>query len=141
MKITWLSVLLFAGQAFAGGFYLQLGNPEASPEARKLNAVLTIQVAGCHDPALAKVSAVAVGMVNGARREIGLKLDPLSKPGMFALSQQWPGEGKWVIKLTASNGQQFTNSLVAAGPSGIDRYHDKAGSRQFTAVDVDAMLR
>jgi len=44
-----------AGQLFAGGFYLQAGKPEASPEARKLNAAVTIQAAGRHDPALASV--------------------------------------------------------------------------------------
>ena len=141
MKTTLLSVLLVAGQALAGGFFLQLGNPEASPEARKLNAVLTIQALGCHNPMEAKLSAVAIGMVNGERREISLKLDPLSKPGFYALSQQWPKEGKWVIKVTARNGELFTNSLVTAGPDGVDRFHDRADRREFTAAEVDAMLK
>jgi len=141
MKKTLLSVILLAGQALAGGFYLQLGNPEASPEARKLHAALTIQVAGCHDPATAKVTAAAIGVVNGERREIALKLEPLSTPGRFALAQQWPKEGKWVIALSATNGEQFTNSLIKAGPEGVDRYHDKADHRKFTDADVDAMLQ
>jgi hypothetical protein len=136
-----VALLALAGQLLAGGFYLSLGNPEASPEARKVNAVLTIKATGCHDPALAKVTATAIGLVNGERREIALKLAPLSTPGMFALSQQWPREGRWIIRLSATNGQQFTNSLVSAGPEGIDRLHDKAGPTEFTAADVDTMLR
>jgi hypothetical protein len=135
------AALALAGQVLAGGFYLSLGNPDASPEARKLNAVLTIKATGCHDPGTAKLSAVAIGIVNGQRREIPLKVQPLSSPGMFALAQQWPKEGRWVIKLAARNGEQFTNSLVAAGPAGIDRFHDRANIREFTAAEVDAMLK
>ena len=66
------AVLALAGQLFAGGFWLQLGNPEASAEARKVNAVVTIKATGCHDPALAKVTATAIGMVDGQRRSIPL---------------------------------------------------------------------
>ena len=136
-----VGMLALAGQLLAGGFYLSLGNPDASPEARKLNAVLTIQATGCHDPATATVSATAIGTVNGQRREIPLKLEPLRSTGMFALTQQWPKEGHWVIRLIAKNGEQFTNSLIAAGPSGLDRLHDHANSREFTAAEVDAMLK
>ena len=136
-----IAALALAGQLWAGGFYLVLGNPDASAEARKLHAVLTIKATGCHDPATARLTATAIGMVNGERREIALKVDALSTPDMFALAQQWPKEGRWVIKLSANNGEQFTNSLVSAGPQGIDRNHDRADQRAFTDSDIDAMLK
>ena len=139
--VTPAAVLALAGQLFAGGFYLQMGNPEASAEARKLNAVVTILATGCHDPALAKVTATAIGTVNGERREIPLKLDKLSTPGMFALARQWPREGRWVIRVEANNGVQFTTTLLAAGPEGIDRYHHREQRSVFTAADIDAMLQ
>src|SRR6185436_15147933 len=88
-----------ASQLFAGGFYLQLGNPEANQEARKLGAVLTIKATGCGEPEKAQITATAIGMVSGKRQEIPLKLAPLSEPGMFALPQQWPKEGRWVIEV------------------------------------------
>src|SRR5690242_1567290 len=113
-----LAALALAGGLYAGGFFLQLGNPEANPQAKKLNAVLVIQAVGCHNPESAAVTARAVGTVNGERREIPLKVDRLSKPGEFALTQQWPKEGRWVIELTARNAEQFTNTLVTAGPDG-----------------------
>jgi hypothetical protein len=134
------ALLALAGQLLAGGFFLQLGNPEASAEARKNNAVVTIKAAGCHDPATAQLTATAVGIVNGHRQSIPLTVTKLSEVGMFSLSQQWPKEGKWVIQLTATNGEQFTNSLVAAGPNGIDRYHAKANMKHFSDSDVEAML-
>ena len=135
------AVLALAGQLFAGGFFLQLGNPEANPEARKLNAALLVKAAGCHDPAGAKLTATAIGAVNGQRREIPLKVDKLSEAGAFAITQQWPREGKWVIELVARNPEQFTNTLVVATPEGVERTKAKYDMHPFTAADVDAMLR
>src|ERR1041385_8594082 len=89
------AVLTLAGQLFAGGFFLQLGNPEANPEARKLNAVLTVKATGCGEPAKAQITATAIGSIHGERQEIALKLTPLSDPGAYALARQWPNEGRW----------------------------------------------
>ena len=135
------AMLALAGQLFAGGFWLQLGNPDASAEARQVNAVVTIKATGCHDPAAAKVTATAIGMVDGQRRSIALKLDKLSEPGAYALSQQWPTEGKWVIELVGRNDEQFTNTLLTAGPHGVDRLHAKADMKEFKPADVDALLK
>src|SRR2546423_13886557 len=134
------AVLALAGQLFAGCLWLQLGNPDASAEARQLNAVVTIKAVGCHDPAAAKVTAEAIGTVNGHRRTIPLQLKPLSEPGAYALSQQWPKEGKWVIRLVCRDDEQFTNSLIAAGPAGLDRLHARADMKQFAQADIDALL-
>ena len=135
------ALLALAGQLLAGGFWLQLGNPDASAEARKANAVVTIKAAGCHDPATAQVTATAIGMVNGHRQSIPLTVKRLSETGMFALSQQWPKEGKWVIELVGKNGEQFTNTLVTAGPDGLDRLHAKADMKQFSPGEVDSLLQ
>jgi len=135
-----LAVLALAGQLWAGGFFLTLGSPDASPEARKLNAVLTVKMDGCHDPGAATVTATAIGMVNGERQEIPLQLHAMTTPGMYALSQQWPKQGRWVLKLAARNGEMFTNSLVTATPQGIST-EAKRDYREFTAADVSAMLK
>jgi hypothetical protein len=135
------AVLALAGHLFAGGFWLQLGNPEASPEARKANAVVTIKAVGCHDPATAEVTANAIGIVDGRRQSIPLKVTPLSETGMFALAQQWPKEGRWVIELVGKNGEQFTNTLVVADSHGVDRAHAKADMKHFSEHDVAAMLQ
>ena len=135
-----LAVLALAGQLWAGGFFLTLGSPDSSPEARKLNAVLTIRMDGCHDPGAATVTATAIGMVNGQRREIPLQLQVMTTPGMYALAQQWPKEGRWVLKLAARNGELFTNSLVPVTPHGIST-EAKRDYREFNAADVSAMLK
>ena len=142
MRKTIVTVMLAcAGQMFAGGFWLQLGNPEANPAAGKMGAVVTIKAVGCHDPATAKVTAAAIGVVNGERRTIPLELKPLGEPGAYALAQQWPKEGKWVIQLVGRNGEQFTNTLIGAGPGGIDRLNAKLDMKAFASADVEAMLK
>jgi hypothetical protein len=139
--ITAAALAALAGQLWAGGFWLQLGNPEANAEARRANAALVIKAVGCHDPAGAQVSARAVGIVDGKRQVIPLKVTALSEPGTFALARQWPEQGKWVIELIGKNAQQFTNTLVSAGPSGIDRLHAKADMKAFAESDIEALLR
>jgi hypothetical protein len=140
-KTIGMMLLACAGQLLAGGFFLQVGNPEANPEARKLGAAVVIKAAGCHDPATAKVTATAIGVVNGERRTIPLEVKALSGVGEFAVTQQWPREGKWVIELVGRNGEQFTNTLVGAGPEGVDRTHAKFNMKAFEKADVDAMLQ
>jgi hypothetical protein len=131
---------VLAAPLFAGGFFLQLGNPEANAEAQRLHAAVLIKAAGCQDPAQATVTASAVGMVNGERRTIPLKLEKLSEPGTFALTQQWPREGKWVIEIVGKSDTRFTNTLVSAGPEGVDRLHAKLAMKPFTPAEVESML-
>ena len=141
MRKTLVILTALAAQLFAGGFYLQLGNPEASAAARTLGAVVTVKATGCHDPATAKLTATAIGVVNGQRRTVPLEVKPLGEPGFFAVVGQWPKEGKWVVELVGTNGEQFTNSLVAVGPQGLDRLHAKWNMNKFTQSDVEAMLQ
>ena len=139
-KTMIVGLVMLAGQLLAGGFYLQLGNPDANEEARKANAVLVVKAAGCHDPAAAEVTATATGTVDGKPQTIALKLTKLHEAGAFALTQQWPKQGKWVIEIAGKNAGMFTNTLVAAGPGGVDRLHAKYDMKPFTKADVEAML-
>jgi len=139
-KTMLLATAALATQLFAGGFYLTLGNPEANPEAKKANAVLVVRADGCHDAEKAQVSANAVGTVNGKRQSIPLKLTKLSAPGTYALTQQWPKDGKWVIELSGQDADRSTYTLVPAGPEGVDRLHAKLAMKAFTKADLESML-
>jgi len=132
-----LLLVCAAPSLFGGGFWLQLGNPEANAEARRVNAVLVVKPSGCHDPASAEVQAEAIGMENGRRRTIPLKLTPLAERGSYALVRQWPGEGAWVIRLVATYGKGVTSALVAASPDGVDR----KGARLAAGVPAEAELQ
>ncbi len=134
------AALVVASQLVAGGFWAVLGNPDASAEARSLKAVATVRVMGCHQPENARISGTATGIVNGRRESIPLKFKPLSDPGMYALTRQWPADGKWVIAIVATRDTAITSVLVSAGPDGIDRNSAKLQMRQPTADDVEAFL-
>lgn len=141
LKSTFFIVAISA-QLFAGGFSLQLGNPEASAEARALKAVLTVKSAGCLSADKTHISGTAVGTVDGQRRSIPLKILALSEPGMFAITQQWPKEGKWIIEIVGENSNVYTSTLVTAGPEGVDRLHAKnIYSRQPTPEEVESVLK
>jgi hypothetical protein len=87
----------------AGGFALQLGKPSTNPEAQAKNAVLVVRGYACVAPEKTTVSAIAEGIVNGKHQSIPLKLVPLSGESTYALTRQWPTEGKWVITLVEAN--------------------------------------
>jgi hypothetical protein len=135
------AAMMAAGSLMAGGFWLQVGNPEASAEARKANAVVTLIAAGCSDPAKAEVKATAIGMVDGKRKEIPLEVTKLSQPGMFAIAQQWPKEGKWVIQMEGRSDGRVTSTLLTATPQGVDRLHAKSEMRAFAPKEVESLLQ
>ena len=87
----------------AGGFALQIGKPSANPEAQAKNALLVVRGYACAAPEKTTVSAKAEGVVNGKRESIPLKLISLSGESTYALTRQWPAEGKWVVTLVEAN--------------------------------------
>jgi len=129
-----------AGPVLAGMPVLTLGNPEASAQARAMHAVLTVKPGGCLVPGDTTVTGIATGIVGGERRSIPLKLERLPEAGLYAVVQQWPTEGRWVLQFTATNGTITASALVPAGPNGVDR--DKATflAREALPSDIDAVL-
>jgi hypothetical protein len=124
----------------AGGLFVMLGNPDANPEARSHNAVLTLKLAGCHEPEKASLTASAISVVDGKRQSIPLQLIALSEPGMYAVTRQWPAQGRWVLQFVATDQGRITSTLVSAGPGGIDRQSAKMAMRQPAEEDIAALL-
>jgi hypothetical protein len=129
-----------AGTVIAGGLWVEVGNPAASAEARALNAALTVRAVGCHNPTDMKISASAIGRVNGALKTIDLKLTPLKEPGFYAVSQQWPAEGRWVLKFEGKLGETTTSSLIPAGPQGVERHKIRSAIKAASDEEIRKML-
>jgi hypothetical protein len=132
--------LASAVPVIAGGLYVMLGNPDANPQARKAGAVVTIKLAGCHEPEKADVDATAIGTVEGRRQSIPLKLTKLAEPGEYAVLQQWPANGRWVLRFIAKEGERVTSTLVASGPAGVERTSAKMAMKMPSEADIAAML-
>ena len=87
---------------FGGALLLEVGNPDANPEAKKLNALLVARTTACKDPAKSVVTAAMLRM-NGAEVErIALTVTRLSGEGVFAVSGKVPDQHA-VIELAVTN--------------------------------------
>jgi hypothetical protein len=136
------ALLLFSLPAMAGGFYVELGNPSASKDAAAKNAFAVARLIGCHQPERGSVTATAEGMVNGQRKSVPVKVIPLSTPGMFALAQNWPAEGKWVLHVAANHPEitGSTTTLVRVKGNSYDRASAKMVMRPATKAEIEAFL-
>ena len=103
-----LAALASALPLLGGGFYLEVYSPTSSSEVQAKGAALVVQLTGCHRAEDGRLTATAEGLVNGKRTSVQLLVTRLGQPGAFAIAQQWPSDGKWVVHLRG------TNSLVGA---------------------------
>ena len=96
------------------------------------------------------VEGRAEGLVAGARKTVTLEFRATSKSGVYALTQQWPKDGSWVLVIDAKQGENDrATALVEIGKDGRlsgvrvptrpmnNGYPVPAG---VTAADVDAAL-
>jgi hypothetical protein len=134
---------IFAGLTLAGGLRLEVGNPVASPEAKEKHAVLVARITACQSPEKTNITATAEGIVDGSRRTIPLPLIPLSTPGTFAVTREWPTQGNWAVKMTATNPEYKDYAAGVLVPMQQDTF-DGAGVKHFyhapTSAEVDAVL-
>lgn len=98
-KVLLILACLSTGILWAGGFYIEMGNPSQNSEAKSKNASIVMRLTGCHEAEKGQIEASAEGIVDGKRQSIPLRVISLSSPGLFAVQQQWPDEGNWVVKM------------------------------------------
>jgi len=98
--------------AWAQSLSLTIGNSVASQNFAMKGASFVFRVNGCADLSKAQVTGSAEGSVGGERRSTPLHLASGTAPGVYAISQQWGTEGKWVVGITASCGTETTGAIV-----------------------------
>jgi len=90
-----------AAAMWAGALTLEIGKPDADPQAKSMNAVLVARVTACSEPAKSKVSASFVRSDGGELRRTQLKVMALPTPGSFAIVGAVPPGS--VIDLAVTN--------------------------------------
>jgi hypothetical protein len=150
-----LLVPILSPSVLAGGppwISVEMPGDPTNPSTR--GAVMLVRAHSCGAPTSSAVIGTAHGIVAGGRRTIPLALEPAGAPGVYALRQQWPSEGTWVLLFTMSIGGQVS-AIVTLGPNGgVERTEYKGNpsstvcaasvqvlARQATAEDVEALLR
>lgn len=140
---TLLALPILAAPLWAGGMWLEIGNPAANPEAVAKQAVVVARITACHSPEKTALTATAEGLTNGGRESIPLKVIRLSKPDSFAVTREWPQSGEWVVKIVATNPEykgRATSVLVPVGSDSFNWTGVKYYPHAPTTAEVDAAL-
>jgi hypothetical protein len=154
ISVVVATLMLFGSvaTALAGGFQLSVEVPTATSTHRVKDAVLFVGTYGCHTPADAAVSATAEGIVNGERRSLPLEV-AYDSTGIYAIKQQWPSEGSWVLAITGEYNSMTSTLIVDLGPGGkvhpgtrLEPGNNKGPHARLmrhkpTSADIDAALK
>lgn len=139
-----LALSLVAAPVFAGALALEVGNPAANTEAQSKHAAVLVRTTACHSPEKTEITASAEGIVNGVRRSVPLKVIPLSTPGTFVVTHEWPSEGTWTVKIVARNPEYknyATGVIVPFRANSIDWASVQHYFHEPTGGDVASVLR
>jgi hypothetical protein len=135
------AALGMAAGLMAGGSVLQIGKPEANAEAGAKNAALVVRGYACADADKTAIRATAEGVVHGERKSVALKLIPLGGQSTFAVTTQWPNEGRWVLAFVMTNPRfQTQSALVRVEDGAIDWAGITRMGHAPTKDDVEAAL-
>jgi hypothetical protein len=136
-----IAVFALAVSVLAAGFTFNIGGAIASGDFATKSAAFVFRTEGCADPAKPRISATAEGLVNGMRRSLALKLMEPSKPGVYAVIQNWPDEGQWVVVLKGACADESAGAIVPIGSRGFIRNSAKFLPRPATRAEIDASLK
>ncbi|MGH7624837.1 MAG: hypothetical protein ACREOJ_05875 [Gemmatimonadaceae bacterium] len=135
-----------AAAAFKWPPWLSIESPVNPFDRANRGAVLLVHaMMHDHTPAASDLSASAEGIVNGQRRTIALRLDATPQPGVFALRQQWPGQGAWLLRVTLAGNTTALVTLAADNTVASVRVPTRMASdmplpRAVSAREVDSVL-
>jgi len=125
----------------AEGFTFNIGGPVASQEFQMKAAAFVFRTRGCAEPSKAQISGTAEGLVKGARRSVILKVAAGAKPGVYAVFQNWPAEGDWVVNLKGTCADASAGAVIPIGPKGFIRERSKFFPRPATDAEIVTSLK
>ena len=135
------AVFSLAAFAHADGFAFVIGSPVAAQDFAVKSAAFALRTEGCADPAKLQVTGTAEGLVAGTRRSVAIRIMPASRPGVYAVFQTWPPEGRWVASLKGTCGSASAGAIVPIGPQGFLRESSKFFPRPATDAEIEAALK
>jgi hypothetical protein len=127
--------------AHPGVFTFSIGSPVATQDFAAKTAAFAFRTEGCAEPAKAQISGTAEGLVGGERRSVALKIAAMSKPGVYAVFQNWPAGGAWVVNLKGACAGENAGAIVPIGPKGFVRESAKFYPRAATNEEIETALK
>lgn len=101
LLLSGAALVLSTMAVWAGALVVEVGNPQANPEAKGLNAAVVARVTACHEPGKSTLTASSVRYEGGAMVRTPLQVTALRTPGMFAIAGTVPAGS--VIDLAVTN--------------------------------------
>jgi len=137
------SLALFASSLASGqNLSLTIGNSVAGQDYTMKSASFVFRVNGCADLSKAQVTAVAEGIVGGARRSAPLHPVPLqSQAGVYAIPDRSNPDGKWVFVVTANCGNETAGAIVPMNGQGFVRESTQLLSHAPSPSEIEAALK
>jgi hypothetical protein len=137
-----ITLLTLSPAAVAQDFVLQIGPAIAGKTPTAKKSLFVVRPGGCADPAKAKITATAEGIVNGARRSLPVTLAALPTPGVHAVPRDWPDGGVWIVNLVGTCDGRTAGALVPVGENATyKRESIKVLAHKATPAEIDASLR
>ncbi len=125
-------------------FHLEVGPAVAGGATTKMkNTVLVVRPQACDDPSRVEITGTAEGQVNGARQSMPLKLVTVdANRGIYAVQQQWPDNGQWVLQLNGScaKPKASASTIVPVTKTSFIREKTQVLVAPATPPQVDAAL-
>ena len=130
-----------AALLLAEGFTFSIGGPVASQDFRSKTAVFVFRTQGCADPAKSQVGGTAEGIAHGSRQSVPLKIVATAQPNVYAVYQNWPTTGEWIVSLKGTCGEAAAGAVIPIGPKGFIRELSKFFPRSATPAEIEAALK
>lgn len=145
-----LTVIMAMAPSRVGPPWISIEYPPSPYDRTTRDAFLLVHAFHHGTPMNFPVAGKAEGIVNDERRSIQLDFTTTSRKGVYALRQQWPVEGNWVLAIDVTQeGGSKAGALVEIGTSGevakvtvpTNRRDGWAIPRAITAAEIDSALR
>jgi hypothetical protein len=137
---AWAALLCASPLAWAQAFTFEIGSPVAAQDFRFKSAAFVFRTTGCPEPGKVEVSATGQGLAGAERRSLALRVITSSKPGVYAVLQQWDA-GQWVVILKGLCGETQAGAIIPVGPHGFVREASKFYSHPPTTAEIEAALK
>jgi hypothetical protein len=144
VKKLLLISLLPAAALCAEGLSLTIGPPIAAQLAapeKKFFGIFAVRINGCADLSNARLTATGEGIVNDERRSAPTPPAATRTPGTWMVSRQWGKEGKWVVAVTATCGNETAGAIVPARVNTMVREGTQLLSHAPSQTEIDAALK
>jgi hypothetical protein len=128
-------------QTPAQSLSLTIGNAVAGQSYVVKSAQFVFRINGCADLSRAQIRAVGEGIVDGARRTTPLRVVPAQPAGVYGINPQWGANGKWVVTISTTCGDETAAAIVPVNGMGFIRESTQLLKHTPSPAEIDAALK